>query len=194
MPNVSLNIADVNSWKTGAMKITRFSVSMSYLLKRRQRLVYSLQKARNQMLILVLDWSTEKPFITPFHLLHLMSPLLVGYLLGIFSELMIASTLLNFTALNKALSPLHLVEMILKPSDGKESRVQRHNVQSTPEMVRRRSCQWWEKGRSMRPLLSRSLAIGLPSLCSVATPLHLLGPGDISPKYFWVLGSWLPPS
>lgn len=62
--------------------------------------------------------------MTPFHLLHLMSPLLVGYLyLGIFSELMIAGTLPNFTALDKALSPLHLVEMILKPPDeqGKQS-------------------------------------------------------------------------
>lgn len=59
--------------------------------------------------------------MTPFHLLHLMSPLLVGYLyLGIFSELMIAGTLLNFTALDKALSPLHLVEMILKPPDEQE--------------------------------------------------------------------------
>lgn len=76
------------------------------------------------MLILVLDPATGKPFMTPFHLLHLMSPLLVGYLcLGIFSGFMIAGTLLNFTALDKALSPSRLVEMILKPSDeqGKQS-------------------------------------------------------------------------
>lgn len=66
---------------------------------------------------------------------------MVGYLyLGIFSELcpsktcvheanlLTAGTLLNFTTLDKALSPLHIVEMILKPSDeqGKQSPKAQH--------------------------------------------------------------------
>lgn len=128
------------------------------------------------MLILVLDPATGKPFMTPFHLLHLMSPLLGGYLcLGIFSGFMIAGTLLNFTALDKALSPLRLVEMILKPSDeqGKQSpKAQRARRTRDGEKTK---LPVMRKGRSMRPLLSRSLAIGPPSLRSVAIPLHLLG-------------------
>lgn len=128
--------------------------------------------------------------MTPFHLLHLMSPLLIGYLyLGIFSELMIAGTLLNFTALDKALSPLHLVEMILKPPDeqGKQSpKVQRARRTRDGEKTKlpvMRKRKKHEASSVKKPCYWSTIL--LPSLYH---PSALWRPLAI----FWALGIYLP--
>lgn len=124
MPNVGFNIAGVNSWNTGAMKITGFSVSASYLLKSGQRLVYSPQKAEIKCWFLYLIQPQEN------HLWHHFTfsiwwahCWLAIYAWESFQDWWLLALFWISPLWTKLLSPLRLVEMILKPSDeqGKQS-------------------------------------------------------------------------